>query len=198
MTSDDDRWAQQQIDMLLALGALVTLADPETGEIYCLPTEVLGDLAEGRIGAEEHISRRPRHRKEAQREWRVRAVMVVISVVVVASAALPAGVSLASKSGVIRVIDETDLDEFGTAQTNVPMVNVPVRARVTNLVIQADPAPEQAGAPSAPRRGYLVRILSPSGRHRAAHNSNRRPYNWRWSRGDAAYQERSVRIGVGV
>lgn len=166
--SGDQLRQQRQLDLMLALGELVAVEDPHTGETHYMATPALSNMVEGRCEVESQAPARPRHAKEAPPHgWRLRAAMVVLASGIVMAAAMPAAVSLAPKMGIHRMLDEGDGDA-------APVTPSPFKRRVAVLDATRVRAPvKQVLSVSAWSRFTQV-FSSGSGKHRAEHISSTR------------------------
>jgi hypothetical protein len=155
---------RRKLDLMLALGELVAVEDPETGETYYMITQALVDMVEGRCAAGSPSSQRPRHAKEGLKGGlRIRGAMVMIASGIALSAALPAAVTLAAKPGIHRVIDDDDSDGHylgGLSAGRSVARGVGTRSTPTDL-------PSTSAGRSRP-----VRVLLTSVAWGGSHNSN--------------------------
>lgn len=159
---------QRQLALMLALGELVAVEDPQTGETHYMATQLLRDRVEGvRCDVEAPASRRPRHAKQAPPiGWRLRTTMLMIAGGVILVAAMPSAVSASGRVGVHRLIDEENEEDMRP-------LPVPATRRVAELDKRVA-APVAKEAATASRRRRVVQVLTTGkGKHRAHDKSSK-------------------------
>lgn len=156
---------QRELDLMLYLGEVVAVEDPESGEVHYMATQALLDKVEGRCVAVE-MQPRARHVKEAPKRGWLRNTMLVMAVSVIVAVALPTVTTGRGKPGVHRVVDD-GADENTSVSNSRPMTVSAIRPDAVAGTTRVNAVPGVPVVHPGKRRPVRALFACGTGRHRA-------------------------------